>query len=79
MSTPQTVRLTHNGPHQVLNIPPEFELSSNEVVVRKVGESLIIEPVKRLSLLALLATFTEDEDEFPDIDTELIPLNDIKI
>jgi antitoxin VapB len=79
MSTPQTVRLTHNGPNQVLNIPPEFELSTDEVVVRKVGESLIIEPVNRLSLLALLATFTEDEDEFPDIDKALIPLDDIHI
>jgi antitoxin VapB len=79
MSTPQTVRLIHNGPHQVLNIPQEFELSSDEVVVRKVGESLIIEPVNRLSLLALLATFTEDEDEFPDTDKELLPLDDINI
>ena len=79
MSTPPTVRLTHNGPNQVLNIPQEFELSSDEVIVRKVGESLIIEPVNRLSLLALLATFTEDEDEFPDIDQALIPLDDIYI
>jgi antitoxin VapB len=79
MSTSQTVRLLQNGTHQVLNIPREFELSSDEVVVRKVGESLIIEPVKRLSLLALLATFTEDEDEFPDVDQSLIPLDDISI
>jgi antitoxin VapB len=79
MSTSQTVRLTHNGPNQVLNIPPEFELSNDEVVVRKVGESLIIEPINRLSLLALLSTFTEDEDEFPDIDKALIPLDDINI
>ncbi len=79
MSTSQTVRLTHNGPHQVLNIPQEFELSSDEVVVRKVGESLIIEPVKRPSLLAILATLTEVEDEFPDVDQGLIPLDDINI
>ena len=40
------VRLFHNGRNQTLNIPHAFEISSNDVVIRKEGEKLIIEPFK---------------------------------
>ena len=38
------VRLFHNGRNQTLNIPHAFEMPSNDVVIRKEGERLIIEP-----------------------------------
>lgn len=79
MTTPQTVRLLHNGPNQVLNIPQEFELPSEEVMIRKDGNKLIIEPVQSLSLLALLSTLSPIEDEFPNIDAELLPLDDVDL
>ena len=65
------VRLFHNGRNQTLNIPHAFEISSNDVVIRKEGEKLIIEPFKKKSLLELLATL-------PDIDEGLMPLDDIR-
>ena len=40
------VRLFHNGRNQTLNIPHAFEMPSNDVVIRKDGERLIIEPFK---------------------------------
>jgi antitoxin VapB len=79
MATEHIVRLFHNGTNQALNIPQEFELSTDEVVIRKEGDRLIIEPIKRASLLALLATLQDSEDEFPDVDAELLPLDDIQL
>lgn len=79
MTTEHIVQLFHNGTHQALNIPPEFELPGDRVVIRKEGERLIIEPVKRASLLALLATLEDIEDEFPDVDLGSLPLEDIQL
>lgn len=75
MTIPQTIRLLHQGSNQVLNIPQEFELPSDEVTLRKEGDKLIIEPVQPPSLLALLATLTAIDDTFPDVDATLPPLN----
>lgn len=81
----QTVQLSRKGTIQILNIPVGFELSSNEVLVRKEGDRLIVEPVKRGSLKALLMAFAEEdrinplEEEFPDVDEGLLPLDDIEI
>jgi antitoxin VapB len=72
------VRLTHNGRNQTLNIPHAFEMSSNDVVIRKEGEKLIIEPFKKRSLLELLATLPDIDEDFPDIDEGLFLLDDIQ-
>ncbi len=46
----------------------------------KQGDRLIIEPVKRKSRLPeILATWEPVEDEFPDVDGGLLPLDDIKL
>jgi antitoxin VapB len=72
------VRLFHNGRNQTLNIPHAFEMPSNDVVIRKEGEKLIIEPFKKRSLLELLATLSDIDEDFPDIDEGLLPLDDIQ-
>ena len=72
------VRLFHNGRNQTLNIPHAFEMLSNDVVIRKEGEKLIIEPFKKRSLLELLATLPDIDEDFPDIDQGLLPLDDIQ-
>lgn len=79
MTTKHIVQLFHNGTHQALNIPPDFELPGDQVVMRKDGDRLIIEPVKRASLLVLLVTLPDIEDEFPDVDLGLLPLDDIQL
>ncbi len=72
------VRLFHNGRNQTLNIPHAFEMPSNDVVIRKEGERLIIEPFKQSSLLELLATLEDIDEDFPNVDEGLLPLDDIQ-
>ncbi|MFM7276126.1 MAG: AbrB/MazE/SpoVT family DNA-binding domain-containing protein [Microcystis aeruginosa] len=62
---------------QTLTIPPELALSSTEVLLRKEGHRLIIEPISSGSLLSLLTTLPDIADNFPDIDEGLLPLDDI--
>jgi antitoxin VapB len=71
------VRLFRNGSNQALRIPREFELAGNEAIMRKDGDRLIIELVKPHDLLALLATWDALDDEFPDVDSRLVPLDDV--
>ncbi|MEI6332404.1 MAG: hypothetical protein WCP16_24440 [Pseudanabaena sp. ELA645] len=72
------VRLFHNGRNQTLNIPHAFEMPSNDVVIRKEGERLIIEPFKKRSLLELLATLPDIDGDFPNVDEGLLTLDDIQ-
>jgi antitoxin VapB len=62
------VRLFKNGRNQALRIPREFELPGSEAIIRKEGDRLIVEPVKRPSLLALLATLEPLDEDFPEIE-----------
>lgn len=71
------ISLLANGQEQVLTIPQEFALSSTEVLLRKEGQRLIIEPISRGSLLSLLTTLQDITDNFPDMDKGLLPLDDI--
>jgi len=72
------VSLLSNGDKQVLKIPHEFALSGTEVVLRKEGDRLIIEPIADKSLLSLLRTLPDISDNFPDVDEGLLTLDDIK-
>lgn len=71
------VSLQTNGQEQVLTIPDGFTLSRTEVLLRKEGDRLIIEPVPSNSLLSLLATLQDIPDEFPNIDEGLLPLDEV--
>jgi antitoxin VapB len=74
----QIIELSHDGDRQALTIPAEFTLSSDQVRLRKDGDRLIIEPVQPRSLLALLRTLPNIEEEFPDVDASLLPLDEIQ-
>jgi antitoxin VapB len=78
MVTQYQVRLFHNGRNQTLNIPHAFEMPSNDVVIRRDGEKLIIEPFKKRSLLELLATLKDIDEDFPNVDDGLVPLDNIQ-
>lgn len=71
------VSLLQNGQSQVLTIPYEFALPGTEVLLRKEGDRLIVEPILRRSLLSLLATLEAITENFPDMDEGLLPLDDI--
>ena len=73
--TERRVRLFRNGRNQALRIPREFELPGEEAVLRRDGPRLIIEPLFKGRLLALLGTFEPMDDPFPDVDGDLPPLD----
>ncbi len=70
------VRLFRNGRNQALRIPREFELEGDEAILRKEGDRLIIEPVRKGRLLDLLAGLEPLEEDFPDVDADLPALDD---
>lgn len=73
------VRLFRNGRNQALRIPREFELAGDEAIIRKEGDRLIVEPVHKGRLLALLGTLAPLEEPFPDVDDDLAPLDDAEL
>lgn len=77
--TVRHVRLFRNGRNQALRIPREFELEGDEAVLRKEGDRLIIEPVRKGRLLAVLASLEPLEETFADIDEDLPPLDDVEL
>lgn len=73
-------RLFRNGRNQALRIPRDFELPGDEVVIHKEGHRLIVEPVTKPSGLAdLLASWEPLEEDFPEIDGSLPPLDDVRL
>ena len=79
MSEIKKVQLIRTGPVQTVEIPPEFAIPGDAVLMHREGERLIIEPVKEMGLLAWLATLDPIEEEFPDVDEGLPPLRDINL
>jgi antitoxin VapB len=68
MSETRRVKLFRNGRNQAVRIPREFELPGDEATLRREGDTLVLEPLKRPSLLALLATLKPLKEDFPAID-----------
>lgn len=69
MTSPvRKVSLFRNGRSQALRIPKEFELPGTEATIAKEGTRLIIEPVRKKSLTAILKTLKPLDEDFPVID-----------
>jgi len=62
------VRLFRNGRNQAVRIPVEFELPGNEAIMLRDGDRLVIEPVRKRGLVALLKTMKPLKESFPEID-----------
>lgn len=83
------VKLFRNGANQAVRIPKEFELPGKDALMRREGSRLIIEalipkPAKgTLAALALalqeMAALGPIDEEFPDVDAGLLPLDDIDL
>ena len=72
MHTERHARLFRNGRNQALRIPREFELVAEEVIIQKIGDDLIIKPIKKeKSLAILLASWQDLEIDFPEIEDDL--------
>ena len=71
------VKLFKNGRNQAVRIPREFELPGEDAVMRKDGERLIIEAIPPKSLLAVLATLTPLDEDFPAMPE--LPLDPVEL
>ncbi len=80
----RAVKLFRNGANQAVRIPKEFELPGTDALMHREGNKLIIEPAKpklekgsAAALLAVLNTMEPIDEELPDVDAGLLPLDDI--
>lgn len=73
------VRLFRNGANQAVRIPKEFELPGKEAEIRQIGNTLAITSVKvkKGTLRELLDSWETMEEDFPDVDAGLLPLDNI--
>ena len=68
MSEQRRVSLFRNGRNQAVRIPVEFELPGNEAIMHRDGERLVIEPVRKHGLVALLQAMRPLDEDFPEIE-----------
>ncbi len=68
MPEPKHVRLFRNGRNQAVRIPVEFELPGNEAIMHRDGDRLVIEPVRKRGLVALLKSMKPLDEDFPAIE-----------
>jgi antitoxin VapB len=69
MATERHVRLFRNGRNQALRIPRDLELPGRDAILHKEGPRLVVEPVARPSLLAVLATLKPLDEDFLTIES----------
>lgn len=68
MAERRSVRLFRIGRNQAVRIPVGFELPGEEAIMHREGDRLVIEPVRKRGLTALLKTMQPLEDVFPEIE-----------
>lgn len=73
MTTTYRVKLIREGNTQSLILPQEFISSTTEFTLTQEEDRLILEPVKPKSLLELLSTWDDLDEDFPDVDEGLFP------
>ena len=54
--------------NRAVRIPVRFELPGDEAIMHRDGDRLVIEPVRKRGLVALLKTMKPLEEDFPEID-----------
>jgi antitoxin VapB len=79
MSHAREVRLFKNGRNQAVRIPVEFELPGDTALMHREGNRLVIEPIRKSGLLALLASLEPIDEEFPDFDAGLLPARGVEL
>jgi antitoxin VapB len=74
-------KLFRNNKSQAVRIPADFEMPGDRVMIHRDGDRLILEPVRRRSLLAVLADLEPLglEDQFPDVDETLLPPREVDL
>jgi antitoxin VapB len=78
MPEQRRVRLFRNGRNQAVRIPVEFELPGDEAIMHRDGDRLVIEPVRKRGLVALLRTMKPLQEDFPEIDDPVPASEDVR-
>lgn len=75
----RVVSLFRNGRNQSVRIPVEFELPGTKAIMRREGDRLVIEPMRKRGLAALLASWEPlgPQDQFPEIEDFPVKPEDI--
>ena len=69
-----------NGRNRAVRIPVEFDFPGDDVTITKEGRRIIIEPVDRdEEFFEWLASIEPWDEDFPDVDEGLLPLDDVKL
>lgn len=68
MGEQRRVKLFRNGRNQAVRIPVEFELPGDEAIMHRDGERLVLEPVRKRGLVALLKSMKPLDEDFPEIE-----------
>ncbi|MDX8534856.1 antitoxin [Mesorhizobium sp. VK25A] len=79
---PKEAKLFRNNRSQAVRIPVEFELPGDKVLISREGDRLVIEPVRKPGLAALLAQWATEPpldpaDDFPEINDSPVESEDI--
>lgn len=73
MTVRRHVKLFRNGRNQAVRIPMEFELPGDEAIMHRDGDRLVIEPVRKRGLVALLKRMKPLAERFPNVDDPVPP------
>ncbi|MBM2578083.1 AbrB/MazE/SpoVT family DNA-binding domain-containing protein [Jannaschia sp. Os4] len=68
MSAPTPAReakLFRNNRSQAVRIPADWEMPGDRVTIRRDGDRLVLEPVRRRGLLGLLASWDRLDEDLP--------------
>ncbi|MES0101484.1 antitoxin [Mesorhizobium sp. M0019] len=74
---PKEAKLFRNNRSQAVRIPVEFELPGEKVLISREGDRLIIEPVRKPGLTALLAQWAKEPP--PDAEEDLPEVEDMPV
>jgi len=76
MASVREVRLFRNGRNQALRVPRDFELPGDTAYIYQDGPRLIIEPQPSQTLTGLFREWGPLDETLPDIEDELMPLDE---
>lgn len=68
MDDVRDAKVFKNGRSRAVRIPSDFDGFGDVVTLRKVGDTVVIEPKHRNRLAAMLATLEPLDEDFPEID-----------
>lgn len=81
LSQARVAKLFRNNKSQAVRIPADFELPGDRVMIHRDGDRLILEPVRKKTLLEVLQDLDPlgAEDAFPEIDDTLLPAKGVDL